>query len=128
MKQFLLEKQFVRFCAVGVANTIVYFVVYYSIVAINQSFYIVANIIGYVISVLNAWFWSSKYVFKNTQRSSLTTILKTYITYGITSLLSTFILYLEVEILKVSAFIAPYITFLFTVPINFLINKYWSFK
>ncbi|MBR2401320.1 MAG: GtrA family protein [Lachnospiraceae bacterium] len=47
--------------------------------------YLAANIIGNVISILNAYYWSNKYVFKaeeGEKRVWWKILLKTYATYG----------------------------------------------
>jgi putative flippase GtrA len=53
---------------------------------------------------------------------------KTYLSYGATFLLSTVLLYLEVDVWQWSAVIAPVANLLITIPLNFLLNKFWAFK
>ena len=60
-------------------------------------------------------------------KSKLKRIGKTYVSYGGTSLLSIFLLWLEVSIFGVSKIIAPVVNLLITIPLNFIINKFWTF-
>lgn len=123
--------QFLKFGVVGASNTLVYLALYYVFVLANQNLYIVGNIVGWFVSVLNAFFWSNRYVFKsedNTVRDLLIRLMRSYITYGATFLLSTFLLFIEVDVWGLSSFVAPLINLLVTVPLNFIINKYWTFK
>ena len=48
--------------------------------------------------------------------------------YGITLVLSTVLMYVFVDLMHISAFLAPLICLVFTVPINFVMNKLWVFK
>lgn len=116
--------QFIKFGLVGVSNTFVSLIVYYLLIYFSVN-YILANIAGFVISVLNAFFWNSKYVFKHSQKGSL---VRTYISYGMTFLLSNLLLYGLVEFMNVSKIVAPVLCLVVTIPLNFILNKYWTFK
>ena len=54
-------------------------------------------------------------------------LVKTYISYGFSFILSTLLLYLQVNILGISQAVAPIINIMITTPINFLMNKFWTF-
>ena len=86
-----------------------------------------ANFVSWVLSVLNAFYWNNRYVFKNNQDWKKA-LLKTYFSYGLSLLVSTGLLYIQIEKLGVSEKIAPLITLLVTVPMNFLLNKFWTFR
>lgn len=119
--------QFLKFCLVGLSNTIVYLAIYYALVFIGV-YYLMANFIGFVISVFNAYYWNKRHVFSNSKASSASTIMKTYVSYGITTLISSFLLYQLVELFSVPKVIAPIITLVVTIPLNFILNKYWTFE
>ena len=125
--------QFIKFGIVGVSNTLVDLAVYYIFVLINPALYIPGKTAGFIISVLNAFYWNNRYVFKtggsgNNIRSTLMRIGRTYLTYGATLLLTVLLLWLEVDKFGISEFIAPLINLLITIPLNFLLNKFWAFK
>ena len=131
--------QLVKFSLVGVSNTIVNYVVYVAAIVFLQIFqlwiqydYLIATVLGFVLSVLWAFFWNNKYVFKEKKgehRSILATLVKTFITYSFTGLfMNAFLMVLWVDILHMSKFIAPIINMTLGVPINFLINKFWAYK
>lgn len=119
--------QFVKFCLVGISNTIISFGIYYFFVAINPKLYILGNVIGFIASVANAYFWNSKFVFKK-QNDRLRTVMKTYAAYGANLLIGTGLLYLFVDILNISEYIAPLLNLVVTIPLNFLLNKFWVMK
>lgn len=121
--------QFIRFGMVGILNNLVFYVVY--ILLLNFGiYYVIANIIGFSISVFNAYYWNNKYVFvTDHKRTWWKTFLKTYISYAGTGiLLSNVLLMVWVEILNISELIAPLINLIVTVPINYFVNKLWAYK
>lgn len=81
---------------------------------------------------MNSFFWNNRYVFKKNKgekRNIWLTLIKTILAYAGTGLfLSNILLILFVEIIGISKYIAPLINLVITIPLNFLINKYWAFK
>jgi putative flippase GtrA len=120
--------QFVGFCVVGVLNTLVGWAVYYAFVIFDPALYLIGNATGYICGVMNSYYWNSRFVFRKAQKRSVGTLIKTYISYGITLLISTGLMYLLVHFLSVSEYIAPIPCLLITVPINFALSKLWAFK
>lgn len=122
--------QFLKFGIVGLVNALVYFVVYYCFYLLNERLYLVGNIVGWIVSVANSFYWNRKFVFKGAKEEKsavLVRALKTYISYGVTFLLSTIMLYIEVDVLYWSAILCPVLNPIIITPINFLLNKYWAF-
>ncbi len=131
--------QFVKFGLVGVSNTIVSYSIYactlmilkWSGVYIRYDF-LIAQITAFLLSVLWSFYWNSRKVFtieEGKHRSKLRTLIKTYVSYSFTGLfLNSVLLILLIDILHVSAFIAPVVNIAINVPINFLLNKFWAYK
>lgn len=120
--------QFIKFGIVGISNTLISLTIYYILIYLNIN-YIVANAIGFVCSVINAYFWNSKYVFKSDiERNIFRSFIKVFISYGFTFILGTILLYLWVDVLDISKLLAPIINLFITIPLNFLINKLWAMK
>ncbi len=131
-------RQFVRFGMVGVTNTLVSYAIY---VAVLQGFriagvqcaydYIMASVTAFVLSVLWSYMLNSAFVFKK-QRSFLTVlseIAKSYISYGLSGLvIANLILYALVDGLGISAYLSFFLVLVVTVPMNFILNKFWTFK
>lgn len=123
--------QFVKFGIVGVSNTGISLLIYFIFIWINQEYYLLGNIVGWVVSVANAFFWNDRFVFqkKTKEVSSLIKRLsRSYLSYGGTFLLSTILLYLEVDLLDWSKALCPIVNLLITIPLNFLCNKFWAFR
>lgn len=147
--------QFIKFCIVGASNTIISIAIYSVIVYLGGD-YIMANLIGFVISVLNAYYWSNKYVFKedtNAQRRIWwKVLLKTYAAYSWGFVVSTLLLVFWVDVILISRYLVPlaelcksqgwekldadmlakflasFINLLVTIPMNYVINKYWAYR
>ena len=123
--------QFIKFGIVGLSNTLIAYLVYAVCIYIGLH-YLLANVIAFAVSVLNAYYWSDRYVFKKgagESRNAIKTLLKTYVAYGSTGLfLASVLLWLYVDLLHISEYIAQLLVLVVTIPLNFIINKYWSFK
>jgi len=153
--------QFIKFGLVGVSNTLVNYIVYVIFVSLGVH-YVIANALGFVISVLNAYFWGSRFVFKEDEtkekRIWWQVLLKTYASYTLGFILNTLLLILWIDITnigqyfgfvgniigamsgiftflpksmtseEISEIVAPILNMFVTVPINFVINKFWAYR
>ena len=123
--------QFIKFGIVGISNTILGLSIYYLFIWINKDLYQVGNVVGWLISVAWSCYWNNKFVFtqeKNGWKLLLKRLGKSYISYGVSLLLSIILLYIQIETLKWSERIAPLVNLLITIPLNFIMNKFWTFR
>lgn len=122
--------QFVKFGFVGASNTVISLAVYELCVRLGLH-YLAANAVGLVISVVNAYYWNNRCVFgdgaKKTFSQHARGYLKSLAAYGGTFLLDSALLAFWVEAARVPAALAPVLNLLITIPLNFFINKYWTF-
>ena len=61
--------QFIKFGMVGVSNTVVSLATYYLFTFFGVH-YLIANALGFVTGTLNAYYWNSKFVFKEEAKES----------------------------------------------------------
>lgn len=129
-KTVLLDwiKQVMRYGFVGLAGTLLSMAIYLPIVWIKEDLYIFAYTLCFVVSVLFTYFLNNKFVFEKKEEGHVKPLMKAYVSYGISFLVGTLLLYLLVNFLDVPATIAPVLTLVVTVPINFLLNRFWTFK
>lgn len=120
--------QFIKFGIVGLSNTAISLFIYYIFIYFNKNWYLIGNTIGFFISVLNSYYWNHKYVFDKKEKGHIKSILKTLISYGFTFILSTGLLFIMVNYLSISPIIAPILNLIITIPLNFLLNKFWAMK
>ncbi|AGF59157.1 putative flippase GtrA [Clostridium saccharoperbutylacetonicum] len=119
--------QFIKFGIVGASNTLISLLIYYVLIYFKVN-YIVANTIGFIVSVLNAYYWNNRYVFKKSNKGNLKPMIKTFVSYGTTFVFSTILLVVMVDHLNLSNIIAPILNLIITIPLNFILNKFWAFK
>ena len=125
-----LTIQFIKFGFVGVSNTLISLAVYYVCLHFGLH-YIVANTLGFVVGTINAYFWNNKFVFKKEEgeiRDTKKSVVKVFISYGFTLGLSTVLLAFWVDGLHISENVAPILNLLVTIPLNFVLNKFWAFR
>lgn len=131
--------QFIRFGIVGISNTAISYIVYVVVLfafhklgLFPKGDYLISQVIAFILSVLWSFYWNNKCVFslaEGSRRSVWNALLKTFISYSFTGLfLNSILLVFWVQILNISAFLAPIINLLISVPLNFVMNKYWAFK
>ena len=129
--------QFVKFGLIGLTNTVISYLLNAGTLLLLEKYnwewdYIAANMVAFTLSVLWSFYWNNKYVFvrkENEERVIWKALLKTYISYGITGIVLTNILsFVWISILGISKYLAPIINLVISVPLNFILNKKWSFN
>lgn len=122
--------QFIKFGIVGLSNTIIsYFI--YTVLVYFGLYFLIASIIAFIVSVFNSFFWNNKYVFKRSKdtKGIIKTIIRTFVSYGLTGLiLHNILLFLFIEFVHISKYVAPVFCLVITVPLNFILNKIWVFN
>jgi putative flippase GtrA len=138
-KSFDAFMQFVKFGIVGLSNTILSYLIYAGVLYLFENNgwlpkydYLVASVLAFILSVLWSFFWNSRKVFvveEGEKRAWFPALIKTYVAYSFTGLfLGNVLLIMWVKGFHISKYIAPLINLVVTIPINFVINKFWAFK
>lgn len=139
--------QFLRFCIVGGTNFFISLIVYYFVLWIFGRFpdakyssnfliailarydYQIANVLAFVLSVLNAYILNRVWVFKKeAQKAAQGAVFRFFVSYGFTFILSISLAWLWVEPFSVSKDYVPFLNALITTPINYFLSKYFSFR
>lgn len=130
LKELIVD--FIKFGIVGVINT---FTSYAIVNTCHYAFDIhiqISNIIAFILSVLVSFTLNGKFVFKkknSSKKELLLTLGKTYLSYSFTGLILTSILLkIECDMLGIPLYIASLLNLVITVPVNFILNKFWAFK
>lgn len=122
-------EQFIKFAIVGCSNAGVTLLVYDATVLVfGAQYYMMGQTIGYLAGIGNSFFLNSHFVFCKKSDKKFNAFLKMCGCYGITYFIQIGLLYLFVETLKVPALIGPVFAIIITTPINFLLNKLWTFR
>ena len=117
----------IRFSIVGVGNTLVNWGIFFILNAFGV-YYIISNIIAYIIATINSYIWNSLWVFKYRQGLNINTSVKFFILNLVGLTVNTTIMYILVDILNFNKFIALVIASVLVVMMNYTINKLWVFK
>lgn len=152
-KKVFLE--FIKFGLVGIVNTFTsYFV--YSVLFYCGVPPLVCNIPAFIISVFVSFLLNSRFVFKEDktkqERTWWKALLKSYVSYSFTGLfLAEFLTFLWLDLLhienylgtlvnvvngmgieitaqKFAGYLVPIINLIFSIPINFILNKFWAYR
>lgn len=123
--------QFIKFGTVGAINTVLSYAI------TNGAYYLlhlheqISNIIAFVITVFISFMLNGRFVFTENkeERNFWKSLLKVYASYSITGVfLTAILLYIEEEIIGIPHYIATLMNLVVTVPINFILNKFWAYK
>lgn len=147
--------QFIKFGMVGVVNTLtsycIYSVLFY--LGVNP---LICNIPAFIISVLVSFLLNNRFVFKESEdkekRKWYLVLIKTYISYSFTGLfLAEALTFFWLSILhiekytgvlisplshfginltadKIAGYLVPILNLAISIPINFLLNKFWAYR
>lgn len=130
--------QFIKFGIVGVGNTLVSYLLNLLCLFVLHKYdvsfdYVIANTVAFVLSVLWSFYWNERFVFTAKQEgyrsNRLVRLLKMYLSYGFTGIILNNVLsYVWIAGLGISKVIAPLINSAIGVPINYVLNKKWTFE
>lgn len=116
-----LNTEFTRFLVVGVINTLSYYSIYLILHNLFLFPYLLAHIIGFLIS-LNVSFFLNTYITYKVKPT-----FKKYLLFPLTQAVnmsvSTILILVFVEYLNFNSNIAPFAAVIFTVPITFIISS-----
>ena len=146
--------QFIKFGIIGAFNTVVSYTVYSISYHLFNFSAQISNVFGFVISVFSAFLLQGRFVFNDggEKRVWWKVLIKTYASYAFTGLvLTSFLLWLWLDLIDlgqyfgtasvylsevginmsgtdIAASVAPFMNMVITIPLNFLINKFWAYK
>ncbi|WP_255363894.1 GtrA family protein [Butyrivibrio sp. INlla14] len=135
-KKLTTIRQFIQFCIVGVSNALVSYVINIITLTLQRPLgfrydYMVANVTAFVLSVLWSYHWNNRYVFAEgaDKRSRKKTLLKAYATYAFSGIvLNNALSTLWIRVIGFSKYLAPLLNIPFSMPVNFLISKFWTYR
>lgn len=146
--------QFIKFGMVGALNSVIYYGVEmlsfyilfkyidFSITTRNpQSIgssidgdkikVFIVTAIAFVISVLNSYFWNSRYVFRQEEyrvdKQHIFVFLRMTVCYGITGLIISPVVKIILSNAGTAYWLASLIALILMIPLNFILNKFWAF-
>lgn len=120
--------QFAKFSLVGLLNTAIHYGVFYCLYRFMGFYHLLASGIGFCFAVTNSYFINKYWTFKS--RGS--DVRREFMKFLIVNLLSLSInlasMAILAELLSIHPPIAQLVAIGFTLLVNFLGNKFWTFK
>lgn len=121
--------QFVGFGLIGLLNTVLSYgitnVCYYAFGLHEQ----ISNLFAFLITVLISYLLNSRFVFEKDKQPWYLALAKVYASYAFTELiLMGVLLFIEERLFGIPHYIATFVNLIITVPINFLLNKFWAYR
>ena len=126
IKQLIIKyKQFILFCLVGASNTLITMGVLALLLRLGV-YYLIASPVAYICGVVNGYLWSSKLVFKKkrTVENATKFLIVNIIVLGV----NTGLMWIWVDALSIREILAQILTICFTMPLNFILNKLWTYR
>ena len=132
-------KQFSKFTLIGISSTLINFLAYNGILLLEGELrvfpdidYLIALIIGFIVSVFWSFCLNSKFVFNSKEEKAIPwyrVLFKMYLSYGFTGIVLNSILSIVwVSVFGISKELITIINDIIAGPVNFLLTKFWSFK
>lgn len=125
-------RQFLKFGLIGALNTVLSYLItnacYYGLRLHEQ----LCNLITFLITVLISYLLNSRFVFRKEDGEGeiwYKSLAKVYASYAITELaLVGILLFVQERLFGIPHFIATFLNLCLTVPLNFLLNKFWAYR
>ncbi len=117
------------FGLIGLLNTVLSYgitnVCYYAFGLHEQ----ISNLFAFLITVLISYLLNSRFVFEKDKQPWYLALAKVYASYAFTELiLMGVLLFIEERLFGIPHYIATFVNLIITVPINFLLNKFWAYR
>jgi len=124
----IIDKQFFRFCLIGVFNTSLIFYIYFLLTRKLHLYYLLANTICFFIGVTVSFFLNKKWTFRNKERQTHRQYLKFWLMALCGLGLNAIIIFLLVDYAHLYDFFAMVIATGIILFWNFFMGKHWVFK
>lgn len=120
--------QFIRFAIVGILNTAVSLITIYILMHLFSVEYKLSNLIGYILGVINSFFWSKLWVFKKNNSNILKEAVYFILIFAVCYGIQFTALVLFVEKLHIHPDIAQFLGMCVYTLFNFMLNRCITFK
>jgi putative flippase GtrA len=122
----ITNDQRVRFLIVGGINTAVGYGTFAAVIFLGGH-YIVANVIATAVGMTVSYFLNKYFTFRQ-YKKSFTEIIRFISVYFVSFMLGNVVLYVMVDIISISPYLAGALNLIFTTLISWFGHKYFSFR
>ena len=121
-------RQFIKFCIVGVINTIIDYALYLLFSRVMGVYFLYANLLSVSLAMTSSFIFNKYWTFKDQNKSIKTQYLKFVVVNIVYFILNNSIVFALVRYLKIYDLLAKVIAIIVGLFWNFLANRYWTFK
>ncbi len=121
-------RQFVKFCLVGVANTLIDFLIYLFFTRIIGLYYLAANVISVFTAMSSSYIFNKYWTFKNKDTNHKVQLVKFTLVNFVYFFLNNGIVFGLVHLAKVDDLPAKVVAVAVGMFWNFGANKFWTFR
>ncbi|MDD5341307.1 MAG: GtrA family protein [Patescibacteria group bacterium] len=123
-----IVRQFLKFCLVGILNTIIDYGVYLFFSRALGLYFLYANIVSVLVAMTFSFFANKYWTFGNFENKLASQYLKFFLIAIFYFILYNAIFYFSVKYLNVFDLLAKLVAIALGLFWNFFANKYWTFK
>ncbi|MDR2824502.1 MAG: GtrA family protein [Prevotellaceae bacterium] len=127
MKNNIIFRQFLRFCIVGIANTLLTAAVIFLLLKVAKISDIAANLAGYVVGLLNSFVWNRRWTFSSNLKITRT-FFKFLLIFVVSYIVQFVVVILLIHSLSIDNYYSHLLAMIPYTIANFLLNKFYTFK
>jgi putative flippase GtrA len=120
--KFIFGEQFIRFVIVGLINTFNYYVLYLLLYHLVSLDYMFAHIIAFLFSMIGSFYLNSYFTYK--VKPTLKKFLQFPLTYVVNITVTTFAIWLFVDVIGWSETLSPLLATVLAIPFTFVVSKF----
>lgn len=121
--------EFIKFGLVGVINTIIHLLVLYILTEYFNIYYVLSSFIGFVVAVTNSFLLNTAWTFKKEIKEKFHFRYAKFFTVStIAAIINLSLLYLITEFIGLWYILSQIVATGFSLAINFIGNKFWTYK
>jgi putative flippase GtrA len=119
--------QLLKFGIVGISNTLLTAATIWLLLRVFHSSNYLANIVGYVVGLVNSFIWNRRWTFENHAQVGAT-IFKFIVTFAVSYLLQLGFLSFLLHQTNIDDYVCQLLSIVIYTVVNFFMNKYYTFK
>lgn len=124
-----ISREFVTFSAIGIVNTLLHLVVLYILVEYFSVYYLLASFLAFVVAVTNSFIFNTRLTFaQSIHAKTAFRYSKFFVVSTLAAITNLVLLYIITEYLGVWYLLSQLIATGLSLLINFIGNKYWTYR
>ncbi len=120
--------QFIKFSIVGIFNTLIHYAVFYYLYSYLGLYHLLASATGFCFAVTNSYFVNIHWTFKDSDTKSRYLFFRFLIVNLISLTINLTGMLMLVELFLINPLLAQLLMIIITLVVNFMGNKFWSFR